>query len=121
LAELYRSDADYAPGTLVRFGGDAEITIADEGCANAVITDKPGLILNGTDSADGIYKGIALIGRTPVLAAGPISRFDRLALNPQRPGTAYRAQYGDNVIAVSLGSVPAGETSAVECAVQLRL
>lgn len=28
LAEMYRSDGDYAPGTLVSFGGDAEITIA---------------------------------------------------------------------------------------------
>lgn len=121
LAELYRSDADYKPGTLVRFGGDAEITIASEGCANAVITDTPGLILNGTGSTDGIYKGIALVGRTPVLAVGPVRRFDKLALDPMRPGTAYRAQDNDNIIAVSLGELQEGESGTVECAVQLRL
>ncbi len=45
LAETYESDLDYEPGTLVKFGGDKEITIA-HGEANAVITSRPGLILN---------------------------------------------------------------------------
>lgn len=90
LAEFYRSDADYRPGTLVKFGGEYEITIAD-GEANAVVTDKPGLMLNGQDGRDGIYKGIALVGRTPVKVVGPVSRFDRLVPDPEHPGSAVRA------------------------------
>jgi hypothetical protein len=45
LAETYESDRYYESGTLVKFGGDKEITIA-HGEANAVITTNPGLILN---------------------------------------------------------------------------
>lgn len=117
LAEMYRSDGDYAPGTLVSFGGDAEITIAQNGTANAVITDKPGLVLNGAGKQDGLYKGIALVGRTPVLTVGPVRRFDRLAQDPRHPGMARRAAEGDRVIAVSFGDVPDGELRCVECAV----
>lgn len=117
LAEMYKSDADYAPGTLVMFGGDAEITVAKDGIANAVITDKPGLILNGSGERDGIYKGIALVGRTPVLAIGPINRFDRLAADPSRPGVACKSDLGGNVVAVALADIPDNEIKLVECAV----
>ena len=117
LAEMYKSDADYAPGTLVMFGGDAEITVAKGGIANAVITDKPGLILNGSGERDGIYKGIALVGRTPVLAVGPINRFDRLAADPSRPGVACKSDLGSNIVAVALADIPDNETKLVECAV----
>ena len=117
LAEMYKSDADYAPGTLVMFGGDAEITVAKDGIANAVITDKPGLILNGSGERDGIYKGIALVGRTPVLAVGPINRFDRLAADPSRPGIACKSDIGGNVVAVALADIPDNEIKLVECAV----
>lgn len=117
LAEMYKSDADYAPGTLVMFGGDAEITAAKGGIANAVITDKPGLILNGSGERDGIYKGIALVGRTPVLAVGPINRFDRLAADPSRPGVACKSGLGGSVVAVALADIPDNEIKLVECAV----
>ena len=83
LAELYESDADYSPGTLVKFGGEKEITIADDK-ANAVITTRPGLILGGDSksSDDGkIYRGIALAGRVPVKCLGPIKKFDAIALS----------------------------------------
>lgn len=117
LAEMYKSDADYAPGTLVMFGGDAEITVAKDGIANAVITDKPGLILNGSGERDGIYKGIALVGRTPVLAVGPINRFDRLVADPSCPGIACKSDIGGNVVAVALADIPDNEIKLVECAV----
>ena len=117
LAEMYKSDADYAPGTLVMFGGEAEITVAKDGIANAVITDKPGLILNGSGERDGIYKGIALVGRTPVLAVGPINRFDRLAADPSHPGVACKSSLGGNIVAVALADVPDNEVKLVECAV----
>jgi len=119
LAELYRSDADYEPGTLVKFGGEFEITVADE-TANAVITDKPGLILNG-GQADGIYKGIALVGRTPVKVIGPVRKFDRLMADPQHPGFAKTAISGADAVAVALGDMPTEHAGAVECAVKMAL
>lgn len=45
LAEYYESDNEYPKGTLVKFGGEKEITIADD-TVNAVITSNPGFILN---------------------------------------------------------------------------
>ena len=53
LAEGYESDAEYEPGTFVRFGGEKEITVASEYEANAVITTQPGFIL-GADGRKGI-------------------------------------------------------------------
>jgi len=121
LAELYKSDADYPAGTLVKFGGEAEITIADD-YANAVITDKPGLVLNGSGDRDGIYKGIALVGRTPVMVVGPVKKFDRLVANPKVPGTAKCAENPTDVaLAVAFGDVQDGQFALVECAVQLSL
>lgn len=117
LAEMYKSDEDYPVGTLVRFGGDAEITISKDGAANAVITDRPGAILNGKSWRDGIYKGIALIGRTPVRAHGRIRRFDRLGADPFCPGIARVAQEHDNVIAIALEDAPSDGINLVQCAV----
>jgi len=121
LAEMYMSDADYPPGTLVMFGGDAEITVSKNGIANAVITDRPGLVLNGSGGRDGIYKGIALVGRTPVLVSGAVRRFDRLAADPSRPGAARQAAEGDRAVAVALADSPGEGVKLVECAVQLAL
>jgi hypothetical protein len=121
LAELYKADADYPPGTLVRFGGDAEITVAD-GSANAVVTDRPGLVLNGCGGRDGVYKGIALVGRTPVRVYGRVRRFDRLAPDPDRPGLAKAlADRSAPAVAVALGSSDAEGEALVECAVRLEL
>lgn len=46
LAELYVADADYEPGTLIRFGGEKEITVASDGEVNGVVTSRPGVTIN---------------------------------------------------------------------------
>jgi hypothetical protein len=70
LAEMYAADDDYEPGTLVKFGGVEEITVADSQ-ANAVVTTNPGLVLGGHLSSESkFYKGIALVGRVPVKCIG---------------------------------------------------
>ena len=61
LAELYETDDIYKPGTLVKFGGEKEITIATDE-ANAVITTKPAFTMNS--DCNGTSQGIALTGRT---------------------------------------------------------
>ena len=82
LAEYYESDILYTPGTLVKFGGEKEITVADNE-VNAVISSQPGLILNGD------CKGlpIALVGRVPVRVIGRCKKFDYLELS-EFPGVA---------------------------------
>ena len=81
LAETYESDDDYEPGTLVKFGGEKEITIAHDE-ANAVITSRPGFILN----SDRHGCQIALVGRTPVKVVGKVRKFDKIYLCPFNDG-----------------------------------
>lgn len=122
LAELYESDADYSPGTLVKFGGEKEITIADDK-ANAVITTRPGLILggDGKSSDDGkIYRGIALAGRVPVKCLGPIKKFDAIALSKTAGyAEACIADLSSGVVGIALENSQYEISGLVECAVKM--
>lgn len=77
LAEYYESDNQYPKGTLVQFGGEKEITIANNE-VNAVITSEPGFILN-SQMENG--QAIALCGRVPVRVIGTCEKFDYLTLS----------------------------------------
>ena len=77
LAENYVADADYASGTVVIFGGTAEITIskdaADERVAG-VISTQPAHLMNAGQPG----LPVALRGRVPVLVIGPVCKGDSL-------------------------------------------
>lgn len=80
LAENYLSDASYPPGTVVSFGGDAEITksnlIEDKKVAGVVSTN-PSYLMNGGLSGEFVLP-IALTGRVPCLVYGPIAKGDMI-------------------------------------------
>jgi len=78
LAEKYTADAEYAPGTVVVFGGTAEVTVnavdADRKVAGVVSTD-PGFLMNeGLHSEFAV--AVALTGRVPTLVVGPVRKGD---------------------------------------------
>jgi hypothetical protein len=77
LAENYLSDAEYAPGTVVIFGGDNEITVttemADERVAGAISTNPAYLMNTGQTGLP-----VALRGRVPVNVIGPVEKGDSL-------------------------------------------
>jgi hypothetical protein len=77
LAENYLSDAKYAPGTVVIFGGDNEITVttetADERVAGAISTNPAYLMNTGQSGLP-----VALRGRVPVKVTGPVEKGDSL-------------------------------------------
>lgn len=77
LAELYESDKKYEPGTLIKFGGEKQITLADT-WADGVISDRPGMLLNSY--CNGISLPVALIGQVPVKVKCPISKGYRVVL-----------------------------------------
>ena len=100
LAECYQSDAAYAPGTVVEFGGDAEITITTTGHSTSVagiISTNPSYLMNSTLAGENALE-VALVGRVPCQVVGSIRKGDRLvssdiagtaqALNPNlyQPG-----------------------------------
>lgn len=119
LAEIYETDKKYPKGTLVKFGGDKEITIADTQ-VNAVISSEPGLILN-TQNKTG--QAIALIGRVPVRVIGNCKKFDYLTLSDV-PGVATVLEDNEfplNVIARALENKDYVEEGLVLCVIKFDL
>jgi hypothetical protein len=78
LAEKYVADAEYAPGTVLVFGGSTEVTVdatdADRRVAGVVSTN-PAYIMNDGLSADHVAT-VALTGRVPCLVTGLIRKGD---------------------------------------------
>jgi hypothetical protein len=105
LAEVYASDSEYSPGTVVVFGGTAEITITDQFAdvrvAGAISTD-PAYLMNST--MDGLP--VALRGRVPVKVIGPVRKGDLLVTAGANPGYAIsvgqRTEYPLAVFAKSI-------------------
>ena len=78
LAENYSADAEYAPGTVVEFGGDAEVTLGSDGTRKVagVVTTNPAYLMN-VDLA-GVKAAVALQGRVPCKVKGKVSKGDML-------------------------------------------
>ena len=77
VAEMFRSDAQYAPGTIVALGGVEEVTKVNQELSDqvfGVISTQPAYLMN--DSVDGAP--IAVAGRVPVRVVGTINKGDRL-------------------------------------------
>lgn len=86
LAEIYKADDDYAPGTVVKLGGSEEITQTTEpGDMDVfgVISTDPAYLMNS--KADGLP--VALTGRVPVRVVGPVHKGERLVAS-EIPGVA---------------------------------
>jgi hypothetical protein len=74
LAEMYLADRDYPVGTVVKVGGDKEVTeytSIDYMRALGTISDKPAYLMN-RDLEGGVP--VALKGRVPVRVVGPIKK-----------------------------------------------
>jgi len=87
LAEKYLPDVQYAPGTVIIFGGVNEITqstTANDRCVAGVISTDPGLMMN-SDLENGQY--IALQGRAPTNVVGTVKKGD-LMVTSDIPGVA---------------------------------
>jgi hypothetical protein len=79
IAECYEADKEYAPGTVVKIGGDKEITATDRAVDEdvfGVISTQPAYVLNS--SHEGLYLPVVLIGRVPVRVIGPVKRGERM-------------------------------------------
>lgn len=77
LAEIYASDTDIGPGTVVVIGGSAEVTACNQDASTevfGVVSTDPAYLMNS--KADGV--AVALQGRVPVKIVGTCSKGDRL-------------------------------------------
>jgi hypothetical protein len=80
LAECYSSDAEYAPGTVVMFGGSAEVTQCNQdACPKVagVISTNPAYLMNLGLTANYVAT-VALVGRVPVQVQGPVEAGDMM-------------------------------------------
>jgi hypothetical protein len=117
LAENYIADKNYAPGTVVVFGGDKEITISkeymDRRVAGVISTD-PGYLMNG--EINGLP--VALQGRVPCNGVGTIYKGDML-VSSGIPGVAtaeYNPKMG-TVIGKALEDYNSTEVGTIEVVV----
>jgi hypothetical protein len=80
LAENYVGDAEYEPGTVLVFGGDAEVTTTnvkgDHRVAGVVSTDPAYLMNSELDAVNTV--AIALTGRVPCKVIGKVQKGDML-------------------------------------------
>lgn len=115
LGEKYSSDAKYPVGTLVQFGGEKEITEATTE-ANAVISDKPGYLLNASSKG----QAIALSGKTKVRIKGKVKKFDKIILSDEAGiGIAKKWYNFKKVIAIALEDNEEDDVKAVMCVTKL--
>ena len=86
LAEIYESDSNYEPGTVVVFGGEKEVTqsthFTDHRVAG-VVSSNPAYLMN--KDAEGV--AVALRSKVPCKIDGPVKKGDIIVTGTQ-PGTA---------------------------------
>ena len=82
LAERYKADKFYAPGTVVVFGGENEITVTEnlgDYRVAGVVSTNPAYLMNVSDETnDPNYLPIALRGKVPVKVVGRVKKGDIL-------------------------------------------
>jgi hypothetical protein len=120
VAERYTADAVYAPGTVLMFGGTAEVTVAVEDATPrvaGVVTTNPALLMN--DQLMGVTADVALLGRVPVRVVGSVSKGDMLVSAGQGRARAESDPKVGTVIGKSLETVTVstGTESTVEVVV----
>ena len=89
LAENYLGDATYEPGTVLVFGGDAEVTVCNvkgDRRVAGVVTTNPAHLMNSMLKGNHVI-GVALAGRVPCKVIGKVRKGDML-VTAAKPGYA---------------------------------
>ena len=122
LAENFRADLVYAPGTIVSLGGVEEITAVNDELSDqvfGVVSSQPAYLMN---SAQAGGSPVAVAGRVPVRVLGMVNKGDRLvsagnglarAANSDESITAF------NVIGRAINSKTTMEEGTVEAFVTI--
>jgi len=79
IAENYTSDNNYEPGTVLEFGGSAEVTLATDETPRVagVVSTLPAHLMNSMLTGEHTV-AVALLGRVPCKVQGPIAKGDML-------------------------------------------
>jgi hypothetical protein len=119
LAELYVSDIDYSPGTVVVFGGQKEITQSTayaQMSIAGVVSTNPAFVMNSESTG----LPVALQGRVPCRVTGTIRKGD-LVTSSEIPGIATRLDPADwlpgSVVGKALEDYDSIEVGTIEVVV----
>ncbi len=122
MAEIYSSDVEYAPGTVVKIGGEKEITQTLEHAdveSFGVISSNPAYLMNS--EANG--QPVALAGRVPVKVVGKIAKGERL-VSSDVPGVAWGVADEDvdikAIIGRSLEDKEDGDEGVIEAVIGVK-
>lgn len=79
LAEKYVADQEYEPGTVLEFGGEFEVTLAEDGSNRlaGIVSTAPAYLMN-SECIGTCVVALALQGRAPCKVRGKISKGDML-------------------------------------------
>jgi hypothetical protein len=91
MAEMYRADSSYTPGTVLDFGGAEEVTTTTQSHSTQVagiVSTNPSYLMNSTLTGINAVE-VALVGRVPCQVIGTIAKGDRLVAS-STPGVATR-------------------------------
>ena len=119
LAEWYSADSEYDPGTVLVFGGNAEVTTTNtfgDSRVAGVVSDNPAFIMNG--QLEGTRALIALQGRVRCKVVGRVQKGDLLTTSaiPGHAAKAINPQVG-TLIGKALENKDTLEAGVIEVAV----
>ena len=124
LGEFYKADAAYTPGTVVRIGGDAEVTQETEALSSevfGVVSTDPAYVMNRPEDVADTDVIIATVGRVPVRVVGTGTKGQRLVAAGN--GVARVAHPSEltqfNVIGRLLANKDTDDEGLVEAAVRI--
>ena len=104
VAEMYEADAEYAPGTVLCFGGTKEVTLcgqADSTRVAGVVSTNPSYLMNSGQSGEYVA-AVALTGRVPCRVTGTIRKGDLIVSTGDGRGRANNAARVGAVIGKAL-------------------
>lgn len=119
LAEYYSSDDTYEAGTVMVFGGSAEVTQStteNDIKLAGVVSTNPAFVMN--DKLEGTRCCIALQGRIPCKIIGPVAKGDMLTTS-SIPGHAQKANHPvlGSIIGKALENYELAEPGIIEVSV----
>lgn len=118
LAEKYLADQNYAPGTVLSFGGSKEVTVSSQDGDNRIIgivSSNPSYIMNSGLEGDHVVI-VALQGRAPCAVQGTVRKGDMMVSAGNGRARAESSPKVGTVIGKSLENFD-GQTGVIEIVV----
>lgn len=118
LAEYYSSDIEYEPGTVVsiNLSNDFDVSISsmsNDTSVAGIVTTNPAYVMN--NSLTGTKVCIALAGRVPCKAIGPISKGDLLVTSAVPGHAKVCSNFGvGTIVGKALSNLSDGEVGIIE-------